>query len=139
MKSTPSWTETYRGHEIRCFLVDDTEQIEAVLRDAEGPGATVVPCSSLAVARAKIGRHVGRRTPRFDELIRISAWHARNVSIDVNESMPIVAIGENVFLQGEEADNFIEAARKLYKQAQTVTMDDCYACVAHPYVENCET
>jgi hypothetical protein len=138
MNNSPDWTEEYRGHEIRGFLTGGIEQIEAVLRDAEGPGVTVAPCSSRTVARAKITRHVRRKTPRFDELIRISAWHVRNVRIDVDEHMPTVTIGENVFLQGEEADNFIEAAEKLYEQAQTVTMDHCYACVAHPYVENCE-
>ncbi|MGF6604364.1 hypothetical protein P3T23_009119 [Paraburkholderia sp. GAS448] len=139
MKNAPDWTDEYRGHEIREFLVSGTRQIEAVLHDAEGPGATVVPCSSRTAAKAKISRHAGRTVPRFDELIRISAWHVRNVKIDVDELMPTVAIGENIYLQGEEADHFIEAAKELYEQAQTVTMDDCYACVAHPYVENCET
>lgn len=139
MRSTPSWTEAYRGHEICGFVASGTEQIEAVLHDAEGPGATVVPCSSRSVAKATISRHVKQKHPRFDEIIRTSAWRVRNVVINVDETMPTIAIGENVFLQGEEADNFIEAARELYEQAQTVTMDDCYACVAHPYVESCET
>ncbi|MBB5409258.1 hypothetical protein HDG34_003199 [Paraburkholderia sp. HC6.4b] len=139
MRNKPIWSEEYRGHHIQGVHEDGKERIEVMLRDAEGPGVTIATCSSRKTAKAKISHHVRRKTPRFDEIIRTSAWRVRNVTIDVNESMPTVAIGENVFLQGEEADNFIEAAKGLYEQAQTVTMDDCYACVAHPYVESCET
>jgi hypothetical protein len=138
MTNEPVWRETYRGHPIQCVRVDGVEQIQAVLQNTEGPGETIAVCRSRTVAKRRVSCHVNRKTPRLDEIIRVAAWRVRDVTIEVDESMPTVAIGENVFLQGEEAEHFIDTAKELYGQAQTVTMDDCYACVAHPYAESCE-
>jgi hypothetical protein len=69
------------------------------------------------------------------EIIRQGAAYAGDTLIEVDESLPSVAIGEHVFMQGDEAQHFIDEANDLYEGAQTVTMDEVYAHLAGPYLD----
>ena len=73
----------------------------------------------------------------LSDLIRQSAEWTRNsnVEIDVDESFGTVAIGELAFMQGDEADSFIESANDLYEKCGDVTIDECYEYLAWSYIE----
>jgi len=66
--------------------------------------------------------------------IKRTAQRMSDVSIDVDTSYQTVAIGSDVFMQGDEAQSFIDEADTLYNQAQYVSIDDCYAFLAESYV-----
>ena len=72
---------------------------------------------------------------KLDQIIREAAAYFGNIYIEVDTAYETVAIGGSVFMQGDDAAQFISEARDLYNKAQNVTMDECYACVAKPYVE----
>jgi hypothetical protein len=74
----------------------------------------------------------------------VRAAHARmaDVMVDVDESFGSVSIGDPdngdegcVFMQGDEADQFIESARSLYEELGDVTIDEVWAYLAEPYAE----
>lgn len=72
---------------------------------------------------------------KLSQIIRESAAYCANIDIEVDTAYETVAIGEDIFLQGDDAAQFISEAHDLYNKARTVTMSDCYACVAKPYVD----
>ena len=77
--------------------------------------------------------------PTTKEIIAQSVTYAAGVEIEVDSPFSTVSIGgpDGVFLDGHQADAFIDEARKLYEEVGDVTIDDCYAHVAKPYIENC--
>ena len=129
------WAHGYKGHHIHGKVEGNTETIEVLLNDREGPGFTRRDARTYRSAKAMITRHVNRATPTLAEVIRMAAWRMRDVNIDVDTLYGTVAIGDNVFMQGDEAVEFITEAESLYEKAQYVSMDDCYACLAEPYAE----
>jgi len=76
---------------------------------------------------------------KLSDIIRQDAEYARNVNIEVDERRDTVAIGPEdetgIFLQGEDGYEFIVKARELYEKAQDVTMEECYASAARPYID----
>jgi hypothetical protein len=130
-----SWGKGYKGHHIQGTIVEGTEKIRVLLNDREGPGHTAVNCKTLASAKRRITMHVNRKGYSLCEFIRTTAWRMRDCNIEVDELHSTVAIGENCFMQGQEADEFVDEARALYDKAQHVSLDDCYACLAEPYAE----
>jgi hypothetical protein len=66
--------------------------------------------------------------------IKRTAQRMSSVSVEVDASYQTVAIGDDVFMQGEEAQDFIDQAYRAYLHAQYVSIDDCYACLAESYV-----
>lgn len=72
------------------------------------------------------------------DIIRQQSALCEDIYIDVDTTLPCVAIGDDLFMQGDEAQAFIDEAEALYEKAQTVSMEECYACVAWPYIENME-
>lgn len=69
------------------------------------------------------------------QIIREAAARMDDVMVEVDELHGTVAIGDDVFMQGDEASEFIEKARELYDRAQYVSLDECYAHLAEPYTE----
>ena len=59
------------------------------------------------------------------------------VTVKVDRRMPWVTISthgqEDIFLEGHEAELFVEACDKLWDKGRTVTMDECYLCEAEQY------
>jgi len=72
---------------------------------------------------------------KLTEIIQTGARYASSVSIDVDEARGTVAIGDGIFLQGDEGYAFIDEARALWNQAGDVGIDECYACLAGPYLD----
>lgn len=62
------------------------------------------------------------------------------ISVDVDESFETVAIdwrdSDGVFMQGDDAAQFIAEASRHYEHAQYVSIDDCYAALGEQYYEN---
>ncbi len=54
--------------------------------------------------------------------------------VTVDYRYDTVDIDGEYFLQGDEAAEFIDSARRLYDEAQYVTMDECYAHIASQYL-----
>lgn len=75
------------------------------------------------------------------EIIRanVAFVERSNVTVTCDSSHSWVSIdganGENVFLQGDEADTFNDAFEKLYNDAGDVSMDDCRAHLAYDYLD----
>lgn len=59
------------------------------------------------------------------------------ITVTVDTSQGTVAIdagnGEGVFLQGDEASDFIDTARGAYEACGDITMDIAYEATAYPY------
>jgi hypothetical protein len=76
------------------------------------------------------------------EIIRASAARMTNVTVETNSSMETVCIfddsgaQEDIFMQGEEASEFIDRCKALYEEAGDVGMGDVELHVASPYAEN---
>jgi hypothetical protein len=74
------------------------------------------------------------------QVIKEMAGRMADVTVDMNRSYGTVTIdivgGESIFLQGDEADNFIAEVDRIYDEAQNVTEDECALCVASPYAES---
>jgi hypothetical protein len=69
------------------------------------------------------------------EIIRAGAVYAGDVAIAVNPSYSTVAIGDDIFMQGDEATAFIDEAQALWEQAGDVSIDEVYAHLAGPYLD----
>ena len=78
------------------------------------------------------------------EIVREQAEYVKrsNVSVDVDSRFPWVDIEDNsdaefaYHLEGDEAENFIKEARRLWNEADDVSWTTaCYAA-AKPYVES---
>lgn len=52
------------------------------------------------------------------------------------QTVEIAAVGEDdIFLQGENAQNFIDATNDLYERSGDVTRDEAAQCHAEQYIE----
>jgi hypothetical protein len=69
------------------------------------------------------------------EIIRADASYAGDVAIDVDTAYSTVAIGDDIFLQGDEAVSFIDEAQALWEKAGDVGIDEVYAHLAKPYLD----
>jgi hypothetical protein len=69
------------------------------------------------------------------DIIKADVQYVAGVTIEVDRAYGTVAIGDDIFLQGDEGYAFIDAAERLYEEAQYVTYDEVYAHLAKPYVD----
>jgi hypothetical protein len=136
--SATFWGCVYKDHQILAKDTGDVEEITAFLDDRSGPGFTRVTCRTVASAKRRITAHVNRKGYTLSEMIRTTAWRMREVNIEVDTAFEHVAIGQNIFMQGEEAGEFIDEAEKLWEKAGDVGKDDCYAFLAAPIYETLE-
>jgi hypothetical protein len=64
---------------------------------------------------------------------------ASGVTVDIDSRFPTVAIDapgeEGVFMQGDDADNFIEEVRALCKRYPSLDEDTAALALADPYAE----
>ena len=76
------------------------------------------------------------------KIVRQQADYLRNCTIDVDEAFEWVSItddeGMDIYMQGEEAAEFIEEATKLWNTAGGVTEEECYASIAVAHVDSCD-
>lgn len=76
---------------------------------------------------------------KLKDVIELAAARMQNVSIEVDTAYETVCISEaghdDIFMQGDDARQFITEAEELYNKDGDVSMDDCYACLAEPYCE----
>lgn len=72
------------------------------------------------------------------EIIEFDSKYVGDVQVEVDERLPTVSIGgeDGIFLQGHEAEVFVDEAKKLYLDVGTVTLEDCYRHMAKPYVDS---
>jgi tryptophanase len=69
------------------------------------------------------------------QIIRAGATYAGDVSIDVDTAYGTVAIGDDIFMQGDEAYAFIDEAQALWEESGDVSIDEVYAHLAGPYLD----
>ncbi|WP_085483795.1 hypothetical protein [Paraburkholderia susongensis] len=72
------------------------------------------------------------------QIIRAGADYAGDAHIEVNSAQEWVSIGDEVFLQGDEARVFIDEAERLWNEAGDVGIDECWAHLAGPYLDSLE-
>jgi hypothetical protein len=76
------------------------------------------------------------------QLIRQAAARMSSVTVEVQTNFGTVCIKdddgvqEDIFMQGDEATQFINEAERGYKTSRYVSMDECYLWQAEQYVEN---
>lgn len=76
------------------------------------------------------------------EIILASASGMVNVTVETDSAMETVCISDDtgvqddIFMQGEDASEFIDRCKALYEEAGDVTLGDVELHVASPYVEN---
>jgi hypothetical protein len=75
--------------------------------------------------------------PSLKEIIEFNSQYAGDIEVEVDDRFPTVSIGgeDGVFLQGHEAEEFVDGAKKLYEDVGTVTLEDCYRHLAKPYID----
>lgn len=73
--------------------------------------------------------------PTLSEIIRSDAAYVGDTVIECNNALSTVAIGSDIFLQGQEADEFNDAAERLWNETGDTTMEDCRAHLAKPYID----
>lgn len=69
------------------------------------------------------------------EIIRSNAAYAGDIAIECNTAFSTVAIGDDIFLQGQEADEFNDEAERLWNETGDTTIEECRAHVAKPYID----
>lgn len=78
---------------------------------------------------------------KLSTIIKATAERMSDVSVDVRTNYGTVCISDDtgthadIFLQGDEAENFIILARNAYDECGYVTMSDCYLWQAEQYIE----
>lgn len=81
----------------------------------------------------------GRRRSRATRFIWDAAdrMHASGVTVDCDSAYSTVSIDapgkESIFMQGDDADTFIEECRKLWNRYPSLPMDVCELALAEPY------
>lgn len=73
--------------------------------------------------------------PTLSEIIKIDAAYARDTVIECNSAYSTVAIGSDIFLQGQEADEFNDEAERLWNLTGDTTIEECRAHLAKPYID----
>lgn len=73
----------------------------------------------------------------LSEIIRAAAARMKDVTVDIDKGMGTVCIiaedQEDIFMQGDDADDFINEVEELYEKAGDVTEDECALCQAEDY------
>lgn len=73
------------------------------------------------------------------EIVKASASRMVDVTVEADRGFSTVCIScdgeEDIFMQGDEADDFIAEVDTMYDMAQHVTWDEAALCVAEPYAE----
>ena len=65
-----------------------------------------------------------------------------SIDVQICSGLPWVRITDTsgvhdeIFIQGDEAGNFIDEAKDLYSKVGTISMETALLCVAAPYAEN---
>ena len=76
------------------------------------------------------------------DIIMQDAEYCKNVQVTVNSCYGTVSIidcdgeQEEIFLQGDDACQFISEAERLWDNLETITRQDAYAHLAKPYVDS---
>lgn len=73
--------------------------------------------------------------PTLSEIIRSDAAYVGDTVIECNSAFSTVAIGSDIFLQGQEADEFNDAVESLWNETGDTTIEDCRAHLAKPYID----
>jgi hypothetical protein len=73
--------------------------------------------------------------PTLSEIIRSDAAYVGDTVIECNSRFSTVSIGSDIFLQGQEADEFNDAAERLWNETGDTTIDECRAHLAKPYID----
>lgn len=78
---------------------------------------------------------------RLSAIIKDTAARMKDVTVKVDTDMGTVCISddngihEDIFMQGDDADKFIEECRHAYNKCRNLTMDECYAWQAELFVD----
>lgn len=75
------------------------------------------------------------KTPTLTALIRAATAYVGDTVIECDTAFSTVAIGSDIFLQGQEADEFNDAAERLWNETGDTTIDECRAHLARPYLD----
>ena len=79
---------------------------------------------------------------KLQDIILADAKRMAGVTVTVNPQMETVCISddagvhEDIFMQGNDADEFIAQRDALWKETSDLSMDVIELHLAHPYVEN---
>ena len=79
--------------------------------------------------------------PTLTQIIQDDAASLLDVDVDIDRDFLTVAIEDqtgiydDIFIQGEEAEEFIEELDRIYEEAGDVTEDEVAKHLARPYVE----
>ena len=79
---------------------------------------------------------------KLQDIIRDTASRMGGVSVNVNTAFGTVAISddtgkqEDIFMQGDDADRFIDELNKLWEETGDLGKDAIALHLAAPYVEN---
>lgn len=74
------------------------------------------------------------------QVIRAASERMAGVDVEVNRTLGTVVMRdragehEDIFMQGDEASQFIEAAEQLWETVGDMGIDACYHCLAEPIV-----
>lgn len=85
--------------------------------------------------------HTSTSTPTLAELIQASAHRMTDVTVTVDSAMETVCIQDDdgvqddIFMQGDDAAQFIDQRDALYEQVQTLGKDVIELHLAGPYAE----
>lgn len=71
----------------------------------------------------------------LSDIIRADAHALRSVTIHVVSIRGTVAIGDVIFLQGDEGSAFISEANRLWRELGDVSHSEVWAHLARPYVD----
>ena len=69
------------------------------------------------------------------EIIRADALYLTNVRVECDSRYSTVEIGDDIFLQGQEADEFNDKVERLWNLTGDTTKDECAKHLAKPYVD----
>ncbi len=68
-------------------------------------------------------------------LTEIVKAYCTDTVIECDVAFSTVAIGDDIFLQGQEADEFNDAVERLWNETGDTTIEECRAHLARPYVD----
>ena len=76
---------------------------------------------------------------RIDYILKAAAKRMNGVSVDCDSSFSTVAITspgfDEIFLQGDDADNFIDQCRAMSERCQCLNFDVIELAMAEPYTD----
>lgn len=73
------------------------------------------------------------------DTILAAAGRMADVTVNIDNHLGTVCIStpgqEDIFMQGDDAEQFIAAVDEMYDEAGDVTEDQCALCLAEPYTD----